>query len=149
MVNSRASNIGAASDRDDQLHIRAVLKHINDLWLSGRPAALPAGLESVLHPKAVFRGAGGEELCRGSAACIVSYQEMSASIQVSQVLGWHFTGLHVDVAGDTAVASYGWRLAYRHGKRTYHQAGRDIFGFTRYDRRWLVCWRTTSTTHAK
>ena len=124
---------------DDRARIRAVLKTINDGWLQGTAGDLPRLLRGSFHDKVVFRGPDLAITAEGSAAAISSYQEFMRSATIRD---WALGEPEIDLAGDTAIATYGWRLEYRLGGRDYDEFGHEVVVLTRDEVQWLVRWRT-------
>jgi hypothetical protein len=95
-------------------------------------------LNSYFHDDMVIKGPAFQELCRGRAACVKSYEEFLAQ---AKVLEYKDKPPSVDVFGRSAVAVCPWEMTYELAGKQYHESGRDTLVFTRETGRWLVVWR--------
>lgn len=120
-----------ASESD---HIWQLVRTINQAWLQGKAERMA----EVLHPAAVFVHANFAGRVEGREACVKSYADFSSQSKVH-----HFQEFdpHVDVTGDTAVATYRFQIKYDMGGKTFDEAGQDVLIFNRQDGRWQVVWR--------
>ncbi len=118
----------------EQTEIRELVKKINQAWLNGKVSEL----NSYFHDDMVIKGPAYQELCRGRAACVKSYEEFLAQ---AKVLDYKEEKLSVDVFGRSAVAISPWQMTYELAGKQYHESGHDTLVFTRETGRWLVVWR--------
>jgi hypothetical protein len=122
---------------DDQL-IRELIDRMNRAWLEGPVEELPAALEACFHPAMVIRGGDLQVNAAGREACIQSYLDFLESSAVGRCM---IDAPEIDLAGDTAVAVYGWQMTYENEGQTYEEAGSDILALARFDTGWLITWR--------
>lgn len=112
-----------------------VLRSINDCWLKGKPHEMAGYLH---HDMAmVFPGFAGR--VDGASAVIAGYEDFCSNARVHE---YEERDLHIDVYGNAAVASYGFRMVYEREGMKYSSTGRDLFVFTRDAGTWLAVWRT-------
>lgn len=115
--------------------IRDVIDNINRTWLRGDPA----DLEDYFHPDVVIQPPGDSPRVHGRDPCIASYAAFVRDAHVKQ-----FTpgNAEIDVFGDTAVATYRYRVVYEIGGDSYDETGGELLVFLHNADRWLVAWRT-------
>jgi len=118
--------------------VRAALQKINDAWLKGPPDDLAQSLNECFDEDMVVRGPGFQELARGRAACVQSYEQFLREAKVRQC---RLDEPSIDVFGDTALAVYGWDMIYELNGQEYHETGCDLFLFKRASSGWLAVWR--------
>ncbi len=118
--------------------IRKLLGVINDAWTSGRPEEISTALDQCFHEQIVFRGPDLRELARGKQGCIRSYEDF---VRNAKVLGWEFSDPLINMCGDTAVATYDWKVSYEMGGQQLRESGHDLFVFSRESGQWLAVWR--------
>ena len=83
----------------------------------------------------VMRGTDLQELCRGKGACAKSYEDF---LNQARIQNCKLAEPQIDVAGDTAVASYAWEMTYELNGTSYNETGQDLFVFTRQNGDWLA-----------
>ena len=49
--------------------------------------------------------------------------------------------MDVDVAGDTAVATFGYEMVYERAGQRYRVTGRDLWVFEQQGETWIAVWR--------
>jgi len=115
--------------------IRDLIDNINRTWLKGDPA----DLEAYFHPDVVIQPPGDTPRVHGRDSCIASYAAFVRDAHVRQ-----FTpgDAEIDVFGDTAVATYRYRVVYEIEGDTLDETGGELLVFLRQDGRWRVAWRT-------
>lgn len=115
--------------------IRDLIDNINRTWLKGDPA----DLEAYFHPDVVIQPPGDTPRVHGRDPCIASYAAFVRDAHVRQ-----FTpgDAEIDVFGDTAVATYRYRVVYEIEGDTLDETGGELLVFLRQDGRWRVAWRT-------
>ena len=128
----------ATAQQEDRDQIKRVLEKINEAWSQGDPRDIPEKLGSAFHPDMVIKGPNFREMSRGVKACVQSYQDFLDQARVHQC---KFFEPHIDVAGDTAVATYAWEMTYERMGETYEESGHDLFVFNRSNGKWLAVWR--------
>ena len=125
--------------------IRAVLQMINRSWLSKKPEELAQILFGCFHPDMVIKGCDLETVAEGRDACIRSYVDF---IEQARISAFQHDKPDVQVIGDTAVASYGWKITYTLEGKKFTEPGHDVFVFNRDSGKWLAIWRAMLTAPA-
>lgn len=121
----------------DQEEIRKLLESINEAWLVNYPDQIPRAMEDCFDERMVIKGPNFQTVGAGKAACIQSYVDF---VKSASVKGCTLSTPHVEVTGDTAVATYSWQLTYDQNGKEHKDSGNDLFVFTRSDGRWrAVC----------
>ena len=118
--------------------VRDVVERMNRAWLEGTIEDLPAALEECFHPAVVIRGGDLEVHGVGRDACIESYVDFLEKAVIHRCV---IEPAEIDMAGDTAMAVYGWEMTYEIDGQTYTEAGSDILALARTAGRWLITWR--------
>jgi hypothetical protein len=119
---------------DPVAEIQELVQKINEAWLKGTVAQLSA----YFHDGMVIRGPQFQELCRGKAACVKSYEEFLAQAKVKD---YKDTVPSIDVFGVSAVATFQWEMTYELSGQKYCEPGSDTLVLTKESGRWLVLWR--------
>jgi ketosteroid isomerase-like protein len=116
-------------------HVKATLGRINQAWLEGTPDAIGDGVadEVVM----VFPGFGGS--IRGREAFVATFREF---LKQASIRDFTEADLRVDIAGNTAVATYRFEMVYERGGGRYRSTGRDFLIFENQAGKWLAVWRT-------
>ncbi|HYM10166.1 MAG TPA: nuclear transport factor 2 family protein [Bryobacterales bacterium] len=126
-------------DRDQREQVRLLLGKINDAWLKRRPEEIAEALAGCFHDDIVVLGPGFQEIARGSAACVKSYEDFARQAAVRKC---QLSEPDVHVAGDTAVAVYAWEMTYEMGGQDYQESGHDLFVLARRaGGKWQAVWR--------
>ena len=118
--------------------IRGVLATINSAWLGADPEALSATLQSCFHRDMVIKGCGLDSEAEGREACVRSYLDF---IEQAKISDFKQNEPDVRIFGNTAIASYNWRIAYSLESKEYDERGSDVFVFLRENEKWLAVWR--------
>lgn len=118
----------------DRRAIRQVVQEINDVWRNGKTA----DLNRYFHANMVIVGPGCQEFGRGRDACVRSYEEFVRSAVIRE---YTESEPAIDVWGNTAVASYSWKMAYEQKGTLSREQGHDQFVFTREPDGWRAVWR--------
>jgi ketosteroid isomerase-like protein len=121
---------------DDRQSVRLALAGLSAAWQEGRFD----DLATYFHESAVMTPPGFNARAEGRDACAGSYRDFCTAARVTE---YSQDEPAVDVWGDTAVATYGWTMAWEMGGRSYRESGHDVFVFSR-DRSggWKAVWRT-------
>jgi ketosteroid isomerase-like protein len=128
----------------DRPQIAAVLKKVSDAWLRGTPENLPDAVKGCFHDDVIFRGANFQVVAHGVPAAIASFQGFMRTATISSC---RLGKPQIDVAGDTAIATFQWEMAYRFGDSEHHETGYEIDVLTRSGAgQWLIRWRTLVLT---
>jgi len=123
---------------DDQQAIRDLIDRMNRAWLEGPVEEMAAELDACFHPAIVIRGGDLQVNAAGKELCIQSYIDFLATAVVHRCM---IDAPEIDLAGDTAIAVYGWEMTYETEGQTYEEAGSDILALARFDVGWLITWR--------
>jgi ketosteroid isomerase-like protein len=126
------------NERVVEEQIRAVVERMNHAWLEGTIEDLPAALDECFHPAIVIRGGDLQAHGVGKEACIQSYLDFLESAAIHKCL---IEPPEIDVAGDSAIAIYGWEMTYETDGQTFTESGSDILALARNEGRWLITWR--------
>jgi uncharacterized protein (TIGR02246 family) len=118
--------------------VRDVIDLINRTWLKGDPA----DLERFFHPDVVIQPPGPGPRVHGRDPCIASYEAFAREARVRR---FEPETAEIDVFGDTAVATYRYRIVYEIGGRNYDENGGELLVFLREIEGWRVAWRTMLT----
>jgi hypothetical protein len=120
---------------EDRDAILGLIGRINDAWRNRRTG----DLRDLFHESIVFAAPGLVARVEGREACIKSYDDF---LGVADVEEYRETPPKVESWGDTAVATFGWEMAWTMHGRSHRESGHDLFVFTRQDGRWWAVWRT-------
>ncbi len=126
--------------------IRDILQTINSAWLSKKPEELSKILADCFHGEMVIKGCDLETLAAGREECVRSYVDF---IEQAKISAFEQDEADIRVVGDTAVASYGWKITYALEGNEYTQPGHDAFVFNRTNGKWLAIWRAMLTKPAE
>jgi hypothetical protein len=126
------------NERVDEQLIRELIDRMNRAWLEGPIEELPAALDTCFHPAMVIRGGDLQINAVGKEACIQSYIDFLSNAVVHRCM---IDTPEIDIAGDSAMATYGWEMTYESEGQTYEEAGSDILALARSDTGWLITWR--------
>jgi hypothetical protein len=127
---------------DDREAIRELIRRINEAWLNRRMVEL----DHYFHEAMVGVAPGFQARSEGREACIKSYEDFMGAAVVDEFRESEPT---IDLCGNTAVATFGWEMAWTMNGRSHRESGHDLFVFTREDGRWWTVWRTMLPTPAK
>lgn len=117
-----------------QEDIIAQVRAMDRCWLERRFD----DLKSYLAEDAVFVTPNGRRVEGGDAA-VESYREFMSR---SQIHRYQAGAPVVTLKGDTAVAEYGWDMAWDSEGQSYEAKGREVLVLTRQGGAWSVIWRT-------
>jgi ketosteroid isomerase-like protein len=126
--------------------IRDLLQTINSSWLSERPEELSRILADCFHPDMVIKDCDLEIVAKGKDACVRSYVDF---IQQAKISAFSQDDADIHVVGETAIATYGWKITYTLEGKEYTEPGHDVFVFSRADGKWLAVWRAMLTEPAE
>jgi ketosteroid isomerase-like protein len=114
--------------------IRDLIDRINRTWLKGEPA----DLVEFFHQDIVIQPPGDGPRVHGIDDCIASYEDFVRDAHFKR-----FTpgDAEIDVFGDTAIATYRYRIVYELGADTHDEAAGELLVFLQEDERWKVAWR--------
>ena len=114
--------------------IRQCVRDINDAWRTGNTA----DLNRLFHADMVIVGPGYQELGRGRETCVRSYEDFVRSAVIHE---YTESEPGIEVWGNTAVATYAWKIAYEQKGMVSREQGHDQFVFTREPDGWRAVWR--------
>jgi uncharacterized protein (TIGR02246 family) len=118
----------------DAEQIWEAIQGANAAWLGGEPT----GVAPLFHDEVVMATPGGRPLLQGKAAMVQSYVDYCREVTTH---GFEVVDHAVRVFGDTAVASYRFRVRYEHGGREHDETGAELMVFRREAGRWKSVWR--------
>lgn len=124
-----------AGDEAAKAEIIALIGRINRSWRTGHTEALM----DLFHEDALIVQPGFEKWVKGRERCVASYAEFAAA---GTVHSYDESDHRVDLWGNTAVATYRFRIDFEVGGERYLEAGLDLLVFSRFDDSWQVVWRT-------
>jgi limonene-1,2-epoxide hydrolase len=120
------------SDAKSEVH--SVLASINEAWREGHPSSM----REHLHPEIAMVPPGFGESLHGRELLIASFEEFQKN---AKVLEYEESDEHIDVVGQSAVASFRFRMLYERAAYREDCSGRDLWVFERQDDRWIAVWR--------
>lgn len=122
--------------------VAAAIRAINDAWVAGR--AEEAG--ERFHDHIVMVMPGYERRVRGRRAIVQSYADFTAAATVE-----HFeqSDVEVDIVGDTAFATYTFKVRYAMGGARHEGTGREVWCFARAGDGWTGTWRLMTDVHER
>lgn len=114
--------------------VQALLRQIHLAWLERRPH----DLVHLLHPSFImaFPGFTGRADRDEVIAGFVDFCDNALVHEYAE------TEPQLDIAGDTAVASFGYEMIYERAGRRHRATGRDLWVFSQSEGPWLAVWRT-------
>jgi ketosteroid isomerase-like protein len=118
--------------------IRDLIDQINGTWLKGRSA----DLDPFFHEDVVVQPPGDSPRAHGKASCIASYEAFTRQAHVRQFTPGE---AEIDVFGDTAVATYRYRMLYELEGQAYDETGGELLVLLKSAGDWRVAWRTMLT----
>ena len=118
-----------------QEEIWQIIQAINDAWLKGHAE----DLMDYFHDDMVIVTPDGKEQGRGKVVCIESYKGFSAMAIIKE---FKDTDPAIVVYGNTAIASYTFKMTYEMNNESFNDMGRDIYVLNREKGKWLTVWRT-------
>lgn len=127
-----AVRFGPVSTETD---IWRAIERSNAAWTSGDPEGVaPLFAEDVV---LVAPGLNGAVV--GRRAMVQSYVDFTA---VADTKAFEPLERRIDVSGDTAVASYTYRVRYELDGQTHDEQGQEILVLRRGEDGWKAIWRT-------
>jgi len=122
--------------------IESLAREINQAWLGGDLDWLRRHFDPEI--VMVAPGFGGRVI--GAQACVQSFEDFLTNAEVSDFAE---SDVHADVRGDTAIATFRFRIAYRLNEKDYEDSGWDIWVFARQEAGWIAVWRAQVPIDAK
>ena len=111
------------------------MDRINQAWLENPPR----DLYPLFHPEIVMVFPSMQGQVRGRDALVDSFVDFCENAQVSD---YQERDHHVDVIGETGVASFRFSMVYERSGKRQRASGRDFWIFARQGGSWLAVWRT-------
>jgi hypothetical protein len=118
-----------------EAQVSATLGQINQAWLTGNPDKIHDFVadEVVI----VFPGFAGSVKSR--EAFVAGFRDFCENARIESHTE---SEQHIDVVGNTAIASFRFDMIYERGGSRYRSTGRDLWVFEYRADRWLAVWRT-------
>lgn len=119
----------------DREQIIRAIRNSNQAWASGEVAKV----QELFHPAAVLVTPGFSQRLEGREAILRSYEDF-----IHQAVTREFEEFDhsVDLFGDSAVATYRYRVTYELNGDTRQREGSEILVFRRMGQGWQAIWRT-------
>ena len=108
---------------------------INEAWTEGRAAA---ALPGMFTEAAVIVGPDLSRLAEGHDACVESYVQFAAQIELLEFAEFDH---RVDSFGGAAVVDYAYRAVYERDGEELTDYGRDVILAVDTESGWQVAWR--------
>ena len=118
--------------------IADVLRAVNRAWRELDPDAIAPALRPLFCDDAAIVGPRFAALADGRDAAVASYADFARAAVVTD---FAMDDPTVRLSGDTAIATYGWRIVYDLDATHYDETGHDIVVLRRDGERWRVLWR--------
>jgi len=118
----------------DAEQIWQAIEAANAAWLSGSPD----DVAPLFHDDVVMAAPDGRPFQQGSEALVQSYVDYCREVTTR---GFEVSDRTVRVFGDTAVASYRFRVRYEHGGQEHDETGGELLVFARQEVGWRAVWR--------
>ena len=114
--------------------VAAAMRQINQVWLDGKVQDLALLVHSeivMVLPDFAGRIHGREEFLAG-------FRDFCQNAKVHE---FREHDRQVDVAGDTAVATFRYEMVYERSGQRYRSTGRDLWVFQKQGSAWIAVWR--------
>ena len=129
--------------QDERPAVLAFLGRMSAAWQARRYEELAACFDERM----VIAAPGFQARVEGREACVESYREFQSRVTITE---YREDVPTVDVWGDTAVATYGWEMAWDAGGTHNRESGFDVFVLRRDGGAsdggasgvWRAVWRT-------
>ena len=118
--------------------VRSVLARVTQAWLHHPPEEFPEAMGSLWHDDASIVVLGVQEMARGRAACVRTYQDFvrQATVEESRL-----SEPTVRVWNGTAVATGRWEMTYALDGERLSESGHEAFALVRTNTGWQIVWR--------
>ena len=114
--------------------VRKTLDELNLAWRERRFDKLAEFFDAGV----VMKGPAFQELGRGRDQLVGSYADFMGK---SEVVEYEESNWSTERWGDTAVATFDWRMVWEQGGKRDQGSGHDLFVFRREGGRWLAVLR--------
>jgi hypothetical protein len=112
----------------------AAMRQINQAWIDGRVE----DLAPMVHPEIVMVSPGFSGRIQGLEDFLAGFRDFRQNATMQE---FREQDHHVDVAGDTAVATFRYEMVYERSGQRYRAKGRDLWVFQKQGRAWIAVWR--------
>jgi len=116
--------------------LEELVREINRLWVGGKPEMLG----EYFHENMIMVAPDLKVVGKGREECVKGYIDFCREARVAKYEESKFA---VDIWGTTASVSYDFDISYEIEGKNYHDAGRDLFIFSRDENsgEWSTVWR--------
>jgi ketosteroid isomerase-like protein len=118
--------------------VRTVFERINEVWLEEDPDRIARDLEEYFDDQAVIVGSSFAPMSHGKAESVASYADFKRQAKVHSC---SFSDPTIHVAGDTAIATSTWQIAYTMDDKLCEESGNDVYVFALRSGTWRAVWR--------
>ena len=118
--------------------VRDVVAAINEVWHVAEPGTIAAMLEPYFAAGMTIVGPGFAPMAGGRDAAVASYADFA---RIAKIGAFEMDEPVIHADGDTAVATFAWRIRYTMDGTDYDESGHDVFVLRRDGQRWLATWR--------
>jgi ketosteroid isomerase-like protein len=110
------------------------MRRINGLWLAGNVDEL----ESLIDPDIVMALPQSDQWIAGRSALFAGFRDFCENATLKE---FKESAHRVEVAGDTATATFKFEMTYERNGRTFNASGRDLWIFTNRGESWIAVLR--------
>ena len=114
----------------------AAMRAINRAWLDGRVE----DIAPMVHADIVIALPGFAGRVQGREAFLAGFRDFCESATIHEFREQDGR-VDVDIAGDIAVATFGYEMVYERAGQRYRVTGRDLWVFERQGGAWIAVWR--------
>ena len=114
----------------------AAMRAINRAWLDGRVE----DIAPMVHADIVIALLGFAGRVQGREAFLAGFRDFRENATIHEFCEQD-DRVDVDVAGDTAVATFGYKMVYERAGQRYRVTGRDLWVFEQHGGAWIAVWR--------
>lgn len=118
--------------------ITGVLRAVNRAWRELEPDAIAPALRPLFCDDATMVGPRFAAFAEGREASIASYADFARAAVVTD---FRMEEPSVRLSGETAIATYRWRIVYDLDTTHYDETGHDVVVLRRDGDAWRVLWR--------
>lgn len=122
-------------DESKRENAATAMRQINQAWLEGRIE----DLAPLAHPEIAMALPGFTGSVQGREDFLAGFRDFRRNVTIHE---FREHDHHVDVAADTAVATFRYEMVYERSGKRYRSTGRDLWVFQRAGREWIAVWRT-------
>jgi uncharacterized protein (TIGR02246 family) len=118
----------------DAEHIWRMIQASNAAWIGGNPT----DVAPLFHDDVVMAAPDGQPFLHGKEAMVASHVAFCEQATTHELEVLDHT---VRVFGDTAVASFRFRVRYEHGGQEHDETSAELMVFARQEANWRAVWR--------